>query len=95
MSIARTGSHIQGGEITWRDARVSVNTVPIGLARGGDARLSYRFAAMSDTGRSERVVAESAGEPYLRTGNAAFDGLFAMGLDDARLDRVSQIRELL
>jgi hypothetical protein len=90
LSITRVKSDAHRGEIKWRDQQVSVRVEPIEHAR---VRRSYRFSKISDAGRADRVVSESEGDAYLRSGNALFDGLFALGLADTRLDRVSQIRD--
>ena len=76
------------GDIQWRDRRASV----VVESETGPHR-TYRFSATSADGRAERSVAEEQGQPYLRTGNILFDGLFAMALADARLDEVAQIRD--
>jgi hypothetical protein len=78
-------------ELKWRDQQVSVTVAP--APRAGERR-AYRFSRTSSGGgRSERLVGEVPGQPYVRTGNILFDGLFAMALADARLDEVAQIRD--
>jgi hypothetical protein len=77
------------GDIEWRDRRASV----VAESSTGPHRI-YRFSTTSAAlGRAERTVAEEQGQPYVRTGNTLFDGLFAMALADARLDEVAQIRD--
>jgi hypothetical protein len=76
------------GDIQWRDRRAGV----VVESETGPHR-TYRFSATSAEGRAERSVAEEQGQPYVRTGNILFDGLFAMALADARLDEVAQIRD--
>lgn len=49
--------------------------------------------AQRDNTPGERTVDESPDSPQLHTGNLLFDALFAMALDDARLDSVSEIRD--
>jgi hypothetical protein len=98
------GSQVNAGEfaadIQWRGQLVSARIEPLrsgaathGGAARADVRRAYRFSKTSYGDRTERVVIESAGDPYLRSGNAMFDGLFAMALADTQLDRVSQIRD--
>ena len=79
---------LDAGDFQWRDRRASV----VVESETGPHR-TYRFSATSAAGRAERSVAEEQGQPYLRTGNILFDGLFAMALADARLDEVAQIRD--
>jgi alpha-glucosidase len=68
----------------WRGQQVSVTI----------DRHAYLFSKTTDAGvHSERVVSETPGQPYVRSGNRLFDGLFALALADARLDSVSQIRD--
>jgi hypothetical protein len=68
----------------WRDQHVSVSF----------ERHTYRFSKTTDAGfHTERLVSELPGQPYVRSGNRLFDGLFALALADARLDSVSQIRD--
>jgi alpha-glucosidase len=103
LSISRPLKSADGSsELKWRDQQVSVAVEP-GAAEAGtgpegvrraDERRTYRFAKTSGGGgRSDRLVAEAPGQPYVRTGNALFDGLFAMSVADAELDRVSEIRD--
>ena len=40
-----------------------------------------------------RVFTENSSMPHLRTGSLMFDGLYAMALDDARLNAVEKIRD--
>src|SRR5450432_4173102 len=89
---------LAAADIHWRGQRVSVRIEPAspGAARAGMARVprrTYRFTKESDGARTQRLVLEASGEPYLRSGNAMFDGLFALALADLELDRVSQIRD--
>jgi len=103
-AAAPATSRNTGSELRWRGRRVSVRWVPARLARtadegGGDSRRmdehrAYRFASTSaDGGRIVRSITEQKGQPYVRSGNSLFDGLFALGLADAQLDSVSQIRD--
>jgi alpha-glucosidase len=90
--------------LQWRGQQVSVSVEPgsvelgegeprSGARRSGERR-AYRFSKVTDAGdRAERRIAEAAGQPYVRSGNVLFDALFALGLADADLDRVSQIRD--
>jgi hypothetical protein len=58
--------------------------------------LAYRFTKTSEGGpreRRERLVSELDGAPVVRSGNAMFDGLFALGIADLEFNRVSQIRD--
>ncbi len=75
-------------ELQWRSQHVSVVVEP-----GAGERRAYRFWKAGGDDRTERLVAEAAEQPYVRSGNVLFDGLFALGLADAQLDRVSQIRD--
>ncbi|HEV7610329.1 MAG TPA: hypothetical protein VGO37_00455 [Steroidobacteraceae bacterium] len=86
FAAALSGGH--GSDLRWRDQAVSVQST----ARGG-MRRAYHFFKHSDSGHADRLVSESIGTPYLRSGNTLFDGLFAMGIADAELNRVSHIRD--
>ncbi|HME40279.1 MAG TPA: hypothetical protein VKG63_15090 [Steroidobacteraceae bacterium] len=78
-------------ELKWRDQQVSV---AVEGPQGMGERRTYRFSkASGGDGRSERLVSEQPGQPYVRSGNVLFDGLFALGLADAELDRVSEIQD--
>ncbi len=99
LASCHPGHQAFAADILWRDQRVSVRTGPAspaaahaGGARAGERR-AYRFTNESDGRRTQRSVLEAAGEPYLRSGNTMFDGLFALALADMELDRVSQIRD--
>ena len=76
-------------ELSWGDRHVAVTTE--GLDQG---RRRYRFT-LTEPGPSirERVLEERRGQSWVRTGNALFDGLYALALDDARLDSVAQIQD--
>jgi len=76
------------GYIRWRDQQVSVRVLHMG------ARRAYRFLKNTDGRDTDRLVFESKGAPYLRSGNELFDGLYAMAIADAELDRVSQISDV-
>jgi alpha-glucosidase len=102
LSITRPQkSGDRSSELKWRDQRVSVAVEPGAEAGAGpdgarraDERRVYRFSKTTGGGgRSDRLVAEAPGQPYVRSGNALFDGLFAMSVADAELDRVSEIRD--
>ena len=89
----------RSSELEWRDRQVSVSVepgaveAPEGSQHAGERR-AYRFSKPSDGGGpSLRLVAETPGQPYLRSGNVLFDGLFAVGVADAELDHVSEIRD--
>jgi hypothetical protein len=70
--------------IRWRDLHLSVAL----------DHHTYRFSKSTDAGdHTERLVTEALGSPYLRSGNRLFDGLFAMAIVDAGLDKVAQIRD--
>jgi hypothetical protein len=80
---------VETGQLKWRNRQVSVVVEP-----AGSELRSYKFTAGSDSGTtSTRQITEAADRPYLRTGNVMFDGLFAMAIDDSKLDSVSQIQD--
>ena len=86
----RVGAEAPGSTaLQWRTEHVAVAR----SAAGGEPR-NYRISKTSNgVAGASREVAEHSGRPYVRTGNDLFDSLFAMALDDADLDRVSQIRD--
>ncbi|MBT9597020.1 MAG: esterase [Vitreoscilla sp.] len=49
--------------------------------------------AQRDDTPQRRVVDEAPGDPQVHTGSPLFDALFAMALDDARLNSVAEIRD--
>ncbi|HET7552453.1 MAG TPA: hypothetical protein VFK04_14280 [Gemmatimonadaceae bacterium] len=50
-------------------------------------------APQRDGDPQRRTIQERAGAPFVASGNALFDALFAMAIDDARLASVSEIRD--
>lgn len=73
--------------LEWQGQRTSVEVQPL----EGDLRL-YRFLNTDAAGASrERTVTES--QSRVRTGNALFDGLYALALAEAREDSVEQITD--
>jgi hypothetical protein len=82
-------SGAEPSQLKWQDRQASVAVEP----SVGELR-RYEFTAGSDSGASTtRQIAEAPDQPYLRTGNIMFDGLFAMAVDDSKLDSVSQIQD--
>ena len=79
------------GDASGRPEHVSVEWTP--LSHGLRRFVLHSTQAQRDNTPSERTVDESPGSPQLHTGNLLFDALFAMALDDARLDSVSEIRD--
>jgi hypothetical protein len=76
----------------WRDQHASVVLEP--AAGAEPERRTYRFSKTTDAGvHVERLVSEEPEQPYVRSGNRLFDGLFAMAIADVGFDRVSQIRD--
>jgi hypothetical protein len=78
------------GDIRWRDQQVSVR---VETGQHTEVPRKYRFLKQSGGGQSDRMVLESAGMPYVRSGNVMFDALFALSVEEAGLDEVSQIRD--
>lgn len=50
-------------------------------------------AEQREKGANVRVVVEDAARPRVRSGNLQFDALYAMAIDDAKLNSVSKIRD--
>lgn len=70
-----------------RWTEVDLSPLPAGLS-------SYRFRAGGPgDARRERRVVESPERPRLRSGNALFDGLFALALEEAAEDSVAEITD--
>lgn len=79
----------QPAELRWRDQRVSVRP-----ETASGARRDYKFTTTPDAGnRSLRSVSEASDQPYLRSSNALFDGLFALAIAEAGEDSVAQIQD--
>ena len=75
--------------VTFRDRWAAVEAAP----RGG-ALASYRFSAgRGGDAVRERLVAERPDQPRLRTGNALFDGLFALAIEESIEDSVAEITD--
>jgi hypothetical protein len=72
-----------------QSASVTVQALPGGLC---EFTLTTTQAQRDNTPQ-RRVVADLAGSPRTATGSPLFDALFAMALDDARLNSVSEIRD--
>ena len=71
-------------------------TVSVSVSTGSGGLRSFAFtstAPQRDNGPNRRTVAETVDQPRLRTGGAWFDALFALAIDDARLDSVETIRD--
>jgi hypothetical protein len=72
------------------------DTVTVTVAEDADGLRSFVLTSthpMRDGGPSERTVTEQSGDPKLRSGILLTDALFAMAVDDARLNAVSQISD--
>lgn len=81
-------------EVARSRLRVETFSVEVENESGGLRR--YRLNTTQpqrDNKPRERVVPEHPGLPRVRTGNLAFDALFAQALDDMRLNSVSEIRD--
>ena len=90
LSIDRaTPSAPDSTEIRWQSRRASVEVLP-----GAGERRAYRFSTTSGgDGAALRMIVEEPARPRVRSGNALFDGLYAMGIADALQGRVTQIRD--
>jgi hypothetical protein len=79
------------GDATGRPETVTVQVAPLADERRRFALASTQ--AQRDDAPKTRVVDEAADAPRVHSGSPLFDALFAMALDDARLDSVSEIRD--
>lgn len=79
------------GEVGGRSASVTVS-VPVQAATLRTYTLNST-AEQREQAPSARVVTEDAMRPRVRSGSLQFDALYAMAIDDAKLDSVSQIRD--
>ena len=71
------------------------DTVTVGVVEDVELR-TYTLSSthpQRDGAPSERTITEQAGDPRLRSGVLLTDALFAMAVDDARLNAVSQISD--
>lgn len=78
------------------DASGRTETVTVQVQREGRELRRYTLhssQAQRDQGPQTRVLVEAPDAPRVRSGSALFDALFAMALDDARRNSVSQIRD--
>ncbi len=79
------------GEPNAKAYEVTVSA-PEGAA--GNRRFTLRSTApQRENGPQQRTVLELASHPFIASGNGLFDALFALSLDDARLNSVSSIRD--
>jgi glycogen debranching enzyme len=76
------------------EASEEVFSVEVRGETGGyrEYRLQTTQDQRDDTPK-DRVVAELPGYPRLRTGDLVFDSLFALAVDDMRLNSVSEVRD--
>ena len=75
--------------IDWRDRWSTVEARPV----GAQARAFHFTTGGVATPVHERTVIEHDDGPRLETGNAIFDGLFALAIEEAREDSVEQISD--
>jgi hypothetical protein len=71
-------------------------TVEVEVAPGPEGRRQFTLRSTQvqrDASPQTRVVLEHPGAPTTTTGSALFDALFAMAVDDARLNSVAEIRD--
>lgn len=79
------------GDATGREESV---TVDVTLQSGGARRFTLQSTqAQREGGAQQRVVDERLDGPSVRSPSVLFDALFAMALDDARLNSVDEIRD--
>jgi hypothetical protein len=79
------------GAWTWDGGTVTVDAV---VGQGGLRTYAMTSThGMRDGGPNERSFTEHAGEPRLRSGNLLTDALFAMALEEARQNAVSEISD--
>lgn len=87
------GSDGTAGEASWT---FGPDTVTVAVTDLEDGRRSYALTTthpQRDGAPSSRTVAEAPGDPLLRSGVLLTDALFALAVDDARLNAVSQISD--
>ena len=79
------------GDAGGRVESVSIQATPL---HGGLRAYELRSTqAQRDDGPRQRAVSEQAGAPRVRSASVLFDALFAMALDDVRLDSVDHISD--
>ena len=79
------------GEAGGRVETVTVRSEPVGAA--GTRYELHTTQAQRDGKPQSRRIEEAADGPRLRCGDLLFDALFAMSVDDARLNSVGEIRD--
>ncbi len=76
------------------DGKAYEVTVSAPEGAAGSRRFTLRStASQRENGAQQRTVLELASQPFVASGNSLFDALFALSLDDARLNSVSSIRD--
>ena len=78
------------------DTNGRVETVSVVVTPQGRSLRRFNLTstqAQRDNMPRQREVIEHPDSPHVRSGSALFDALFAMALDDARLNSVSEIRD--
>lgn len=79
-----------------RDPSAEAMTVDVAATTSPEGLRTYAFSStmeQRENGPKQRTVVEKSGTPILRTGDLLFDGLFALTIDDLRLNAVSEIRD--
>lgn len=79
------------GDVNGREESVSVALTA--LAGGARRFTLHSTQAQRDDAAQQRVVDERPDAPMVRSPSVLFDALFAMALDDARLNSVDEIRD--
>ena len=78
------------------DPNGQAETVSVDVTPRPDGKRRFTLhstQAQRDAGPQQRVVDERADTPQVRSPSVLFDALFAMALDDARLNSVDEIRD--
>lgn len=78
------------------DSSAAQQRVEVRMVRGAPGGRRFELsttAPQRDGDPQHRTIQEVSGAPFVASGNALFDALFAMAIDDARLASVSAIRD--
>lgn len=78
---------------TWDGQRAQARFSADENAAGLRTYLHSTTQQLRDPGPQYRSYSESPGLPYIRTGNLAFDALFALAINEMQQDSVSEIRD--
>jgi hypothetical protein len=94
LVLAITSATASMADLSFTDGKATAKL----HVQGSDVYKSYTLTTTEELRDNEpadkkRVFSEKKGYPYIRSGNEMFDAMYALTLDDARLNAVEAIRD--